>query len=99
MASTVPGTTGAKLKGFYFNRGREQIWSNLTELIEKNTSWKFDFEEYGNCLRFDLPPFKLPYQFTVCYKINHDFNDYFNITNFMSTKSGKSSIDELEKYP
>ena len=92
-------TISQKLKGFHFNKGRKQLWSLPEHEVNKNDSWFFDFEEYGNCLRLDVSPFKLPRRFTLCYKQNHDITDTFTFLSLLSTKSGKSAIEELKSNP
>ena len=87
------------LKGFHFNQGRKQIWSLAQDEVKKSSSWFFDFGKYGNCARLDVKPFKLPRQFTVCNKLNHDVADVFMVLSFLSSKSGKSVIEELKTYP
>ena len=86
-----------KLKGFHFNKGRNQLWSLPSDELDQNSSWIFDFEKHGNCLRLDVAPFKLPRKFTVCYKQNHDYSDVFTVLSLLSTKTGSSVIEELEK--
>ena len=85
-----------KLKGFHFNKGRNQLWSLPSDELKQNESWFFDFEKHGNCLRLDVAPFKLPRKFTVCYKQNHDYSDVFTVLSLLSTKTGGSVIEELE---
>ena len=92
-------SNGTKIKGFYFNKGREQVWEKPDDEFAKNSSWFWDFEKYGSCARADIPPFKMPYSYTVCFKVQHDVTDWFNIMNFMSTKSGKSVVEELKSNP
>ena len=87
------------MRGFYINKKREQIFDNPEDHLEKNGSWMWDFTEYGNCVRYDIQPFKLPRQLSMCFKINHDFTDLFNIMNFMSTRSGKSVVEVLKENP
>ena len=84
------------LKGFHFNKGRNQLWSLPSDELDQNSSWLFDFEKHGNCLRLDVAPFKLPRKFTVCYKQNHDYSDVFTVLSLLSTKTGGSVIEELE---
>ena len=83
-----------KLRGFHFNKDRPVLWSKPSHELNKNSSWVFNFEEYGNCLRLDVP-LELPKKFTFCYKVNHDFTDAFTFLNLVSTKSGKSAVEEL----
>ena len=92
-------TISQKLRGFHFNKGRKQIWSLPSDEVNKNSSWIFDFEKYGNCARLDVPPFKLPRRFTLCFKQNHDIADIFTIFSMLSTKSGKSAIEDLKANP
>ena len=92
-------SSGEKVKIVHFNKDREQIWKTPEDRIEENPSWVWDFDEFGNCLRFDIPPFKFPLKFTLCYRAFHDYKDVFHMMNLMSTKSGKSVIDELQSKP
>ena len=85
-----------KIKGFHFNKGRNQHWSLPSDELDQNSSWLFDFEKHGNCLQLDVAPFKLPRKFTVCYKQNHDYSDVFTVLSLLSTKTGGSVIEELE---
>ena len=87
------------MKGFHLNKGRGQIWSLPSDELKDNSSWFFDFEKYGNCLKLDVPVFKLQKQFSLCFKINHDLTDFFAIVSMISTKSGKSAITEIEENP
>ena len=99
LLSNLPENLSETLKGFHFNKGRKQIWSLAQDEVKKNRSWFFDFGKYGNCARLDVNPFKLPPQFTVCYKLNHDIADVFTILSLLSSKSGKSVVEELRTNP
>ena len=99
LLSIFPSNFCQILKGFHFNKGRKQIWTLAQDEVKKNSSWFFDFGKYGNCARLDVKPFKLPRQFTVCNKLNHDVADVFMVLSFLSSKSGKSVIEELKTYP
>ena len=92
-------TLSQRLRGFHFNKGRKQIWSLPSDESTRNSSWFFDFEKYGNCARLDVPPFKLPRRFTLCFKQNPDFADIFTSFSMLSTKSGKSAIEDLKANP
>ena len=63
---------------------------------DPKSAWMFDFEKYGHCARIDIKPFILPKDFTVCYKVNHDFSDRFVLLSFLSTKSGNSLVDDFK---
>ena len=92
--------SGAKvLKGFHFNKNRGQLWTIPSDEVKNNTDWYYDFAKYGNCLRMNIPPFTMPKQFTICYKINHDFYDTFYIMNMVSTKTGNSAMEDLKTNP
>ena len=93
----TPSTLYAvKLKAFHFNKGLKELWNLPEAELETNSSWYFNFDEYGNCLRFDVPPFKLSMQFTICYKINHDITSNFAVLSLLSTTTGRSAIEELK---
>ena len=87
------------LKGFHFNKNQEQLWTVASDELKKNQDWYFNFSKYGNCLRMEIPPFALPKQLTLCYKVNHDVSDTFHNMNLVSTKTGGSAIDELKEHP
>ena len=87
------------MKGFYINKGQETLWDKPIDEYSTNSSWKWDFDKYGSCVRFDIPPVKIEGKFTACFKVQHDRTDWFNMFQSMSTKSGKSVVDELKSKP
>ena len=63
---------------------------------DPQSSWKFDFEKFGQCARINVKPFIMPKRWTVCYKSNHDFSDEFVFLALLSTKSGNSLVDDFK---
>ena len=93
---------GSIEKGFHFNPFRKTDYQIPVEDMRKhaddpNSSWVFDFRKYGNCVRVNKEPFKLPRKFTFCWKHNHDFSESMNFINMVGTSHGKSILDDFDK--
>ena len=93
--------TADVLKGFHFNSDRKEHFQIPRHEMDRhasdpNSTWMFDFQNHGNCLRLDVKPFKLPSKWTACYKSNHDYVDAFVFLSLISTKSGNSVVDDFK---
>ena len=56
----------------------------------------FNFRKYGNCVRADIEPFKMPRKFTFCFKKFGDYSENFNFINLVGTSHGKSIIEDFD---
>ena len=100
---TAPhGTYGEIVRGFHFNPRRQEDYQIPMEEMKEHkqnesSTWAFDFENYGNCVRVKKDPFKLPDKFTFCFRINHDISESANFISFIGTKHGRSVLEDFEK--
>ena len=92
-------TSFSKLqKGFHFNPRRTMDYQIPVEdmvkhIDDEKSDWHFKFKEYGNCVRADVKPFKMPNKLTFCWKHNQEFKDSMNFINLIGTSDGRSIVD------
>ena len=92
---------GSIVKGFYFNPLRQTDYQIPVEDMKEHadnpqSNWTFNFRKYGNCVRANMEPFKLPRKFTFCWKHNHHFSESMNFINFVGTSHGKSILEDFD---
>ena len=79
---------GSIQTGYHFNPGRNADWQiPVSDMLkhekDPESEWVFNFRKYGNCVRANVNPFKLPRKFTICLKKFHDFAESMNFINFV----------------
>ena len=99
---TFVGSSGSIYKGFQFNPNRKtdyQIPLNDMKQHAKDpeSDWVFDFRKFGNCVRLIKEPFKLPRNFTFCWKHSYDFSESMNFISFVGSSNGKSILEDFDK--
>ena len=99
---SLDSSTGKIVKGFHFNPLRRTdyqipIGDMVDHANNNQSSWVFNFTGYGNCVRANKEPFKMPRKLTFCWKHNHDYFDGFNFINLVGTSHGKSILEDFAK--
>ena len=64
-------STGKIVKGFHFNPLRRTdyqipIGDMIDHANNNQSTWVFNFKDYGNCVRANKEPFKMPRKLTFC---------------------------------
>ena len=99
---SLDSSTGSIVKGFHFNPFRKTDYQiPVADMIDhannNQSNWSFNFRKYGNCVRANKEPFKMPRKFTFCWKHNYDYFDSFNFINLVGTSHGKSILEDFDR--